>query len=115
MRKFMNLITENEDIEVEADDPISDARYEQERKLEKAIRQFCEQELNWSFDSHSYPINVDLDEHEVALTPDNEEVTCDELQKLKVLGQHVKVSSSSKPYALIITVKLHEGLNISRA
>ncbi len=112
MRDLIKIVEDAHDDE----SPEERARDEESlrvRSLEKKIQAFCEKTLNWSFDMHSYAIIYDSAEGEITIIPDNEEVTLEELSKLTVLGDSIRVSSSSKPYALSITIKAHPGLNIS--
>lgn len=114
MRELINIVEDVYDDEEET--PEERARDEESlrvRTLEQKIQAFCEKTLNWSFDVHSYAIIYDSTEGEITIVPDNEEVTLEELSKLSLLGDAIRISSSSKPYALSITIKAHPGLNIS--
>jgi hypothetical protein len=106
MRELIDLI-ENDEGRTEDEDNL------RVRALEKKIQQFCEKTLNWSFNSHSYSVIYSAEDGEITLSPDNEEITLDELSKLSVLGDAIRISSSTKPYALTIIIKAHPGLHIS--
>jgi hypothetical protein len=106
MRKWLRLF---EDTFAPDADEAEDARYAEQLRMEKTIREFCEKELGWSFDSHSHPII--FDDGEITIVPDEEEATLEELQKLSALGE-VRVSASSRQWSLTIIIKAHQGLKI---
>lgn len=113
MRKFMNLILEN-DIDDESTTPDEDFEYERGNRIEKMSKAFCEKELGWTFYNHSYAIIFDSGENTLSITPDDEEINLPQMQKLSTLGE-VTLSTGGKPYGFTIEIKLPQGFDINIA
>lgn len=103
------------DVEDEADlsTPTEDAAYERQQRIEKAVKDFCQTEIGWDMDT-GYSVIFDGDENTLTISPNEVEVSLEQLNKLATLGS-VMVNGSSKSYGLTIDVKTPEGFDIHRS
>lgn len=119
MRKFIDIISEDKpvleaqdilgpDESDEFDEPV-DEDWERAKRVEKHVKEMCYKQFGWELGS-GFAVSYDTDNDELSITLDDE-VTLDQLQTLKVMGDNVKVTGSSN-YRIIITVVTHKGLDV---
>jgi hypothetical protein len=112
MKQWLNLFEKLEVYSPEEDDPgeIADAERNAAIELfEKKVRLYCEQ-FGFEFGGRSYQITYVADEHQLSITPDQEDATLEQLTKLAVFGS-VSVDASTA-YQLNITIKLRPDLKV---
>lgn len=116
MRRYIDLINLSEDayaFEDEATTPDEDARDERQRRIEQTIKDFCTSEVGLDMDG-GYTVMFELDDHQITLSPQDDEISLVQLNKLSVLGE-VMINASSKQWSLTIQIKTAAGFDLSRS
>lgn len=78
--------------------------------LEKKVKEFCIRELGWEIRSTGYPVIYDPDQGTITISPEDEELGLDELNKLASLGTGIRVSSSG--YTMTVSINVYSGINV---
>ena len=113
MRKFINLIENDFEIDDEDETPEERARYDRQKSIEAAVKAFCEKEIGWEME-RSYCVIFEEADNELSISPYEGEATMEQLMKLRIFGSDIRVSAAASNHLLHITIKTPPGFNISQ-
>jgi hypothetical protein len=119
MRKYINLVESveeavSQDIDNEVSTPSENDEMERIGNLEHTIKKYCEKKMGWDMSS-GYSVNYDAESGELAISPNEGEVTFEQLTALNIFGNDITISAASSQWKIHIIIKTPKGFSVSVA